>query len=177
MRMFIAAEFENIVKDKIGYISSYLKEVGVKGNFVSTGNLHLTFKFLGEVDSKKLAEIQSMLTEAVKNHARFVMTTGKCGTFSSGRGEILWLGLEKSDAVLSLAKDINQVFSGPQFKESKAFNPHITLVRDAVYDHDTFQKSPEFEKFNIPVSFVTLYESRRINGVLNYIPVFRVPLL
>jgi len=61
MRTFIAINLPKEVKDYLFDLQKEFRDSG-KINFVHKSNLHLTIKFLGQVDENKLKEIKEKLS-------------------------------------------------------------------------------------------------------------------
>jgi 2'-5' RNA ligase len=95
------------------------------GKFTEPENIHLTMKFLGEIDEKKIPEVKKKL-ESIKMK-RFDMRLGELGIFSKRMIRILWIKLEGAD-VLKLQKEIDMALEG-MFEEEERFMSHITIAR------------------------------------------------
>ncbi|PKM70640.1 MAG: RNA 2',3'-cyclic phosphodiesterase, partial [Firmicutes bacterium HGW-Firmicutes-18] len=63
MRLFIAFDFDEDTTRKISDIQNVLKKNAEKGRWPYYKNIHLTIKFIGEVDSHYLPEIEKTLDE------------------------------------------------------------------------------------------------------------------
>ena len=62
MRIFIAIELPEDIKSKIFHASETLTNKNFfRGKFVEKKDLHLTLKFLGEIDEEKIEKIISRL--------------------------------------------------------------------------------------------------------------------
>jgi 2'-5' RNA ligase len=57
MRTFIAIEIPKIVKEIIEQFENQLKSEKAKITWVKPDNVHITLKFLGEVEESKIPEI------------------------------------------------------------------------------------------------------------------------
>lgn len=51
MRMFIAIQLNDDMKDVLQAMQDYMRSRGVKGNYTKRENLHLTLAFIGELDA------------------------------------------------------------------------------------------------------------------------------
>jgi len=118
MRTFIAIEFSEEIKEQIVKIQRTLPEF--KGKITEKENLHLTLKFLGEVDEKILDEIKKRLRE-IKLKS-FETEIKDIGMFSD---RIVWLSIKNCD---ELQKQIDKNLSG-LFEEEKRFMGHLTIAR------------------------------------------------
>ncbi|MCD8045223.1 MAG: hypothetical protein LUE90_00950 [Clostridiales bacterium] len=59
--------------------------------------------------------------------------------------------------------------------DEKPFNAHITLARKARVNLDELNNFPE-KKYKLRVNEITLFHSTRVNGVLTYLPIYKVGL-
>jgi RNA 2',3'-cyclic 3'-phosphodiesterase len=118
MRTFIAIELPEEIKEQIVKIQKNLPEF--KGKFTEKENLHLTLKFLGEVDEKILDEIKKRLRE-IKPKS-FESEIKDMGMFSE---RIVWLSMKNCD---ELQKKVDDALFG-LFEKEKRFMGHLTIAR------------------------------------------------
>ncbi|MFH1365118.1 MAG: RNA 2',3'-cyclic phosphodiesterase [archaeon] len=121
MRCFISINLSEEVKKQIQKTQNILPEF--EGKKVELKNLHLTLKFLGEVDEEKI--------EIVKNKLRriklpsFNAELGEIGVFSENFVRIIWIRLKGCE---NLQKEID--FSLEEFfKKEERFMGHLTIAR------------------------------------------------
>jgi len=67
MRVFIAIELPPEIKASLAQLQNQLKTSGADAKWVEPQNIHLTLKFLGEIEEQKLAQIVSII-EGVGKH-------------------------------------------------------------------------------------------------------------
>ncbi len=97
---------------------------------VERENIHLTLKFLGNVDSAKIDDVKSALSKV--RFSPFQLEIKGAGAFPSlGRMNVIWVGLgEGWTQVQQVFEQTETLLSGLGFKrESRGFSPHITIVR------------------------------------------------
>ena len=130
MRLFIAIQLNDEMKDALVRMQNAMKRQGVTGNFTRRENLHLTLAFIGEYpDPEDVREV----VEQVEFDA-FALVLDGVGAF----GNLWWAGVgsegetEGPDALEALARRLRRALSdaGIPF-DRKKFSPHITLVRKA----------------------------------------------
>ncbi len=95
-------------------------------------NVHLTLKFLGNVDEESLDDLRTALENACADHAPFEARLAGLGAFPSARhARILWAGVgEGSERLRSLATDVAAALSSSGFeRETRPYEPHLTLGR------------------------------------------------
>jgi 2'-5' RNA ligase len=90
--------------------------------------LHLTLRFIGEVDRPLADDIAAALTRI---HAeRFSLRIAGTGRFEQRNSGSLWAGVEPKAPVAALASKIERACVGLGLEpERRAFHPHITLAR------------------------------------------------
>ncbi len=103
---------------------------GVAGaRWQTDAQLHLTLRFIGEVDRHQANDIAAALG-AVRAKP-FDLALGVPGTFDrKGRIDTLWIGVTPHAPVAALARSINEALrTVGEPPETRAFVPHITVAR------------------------------------------------
>lgn len=168
MRCFVAIELDSETRALLANIQRKLSDAGIKGNFTKTENLHLTIKFLGEIDSQIFEAVKKILKNIASEHKSFVLTLDKIGKFDKGNKKIIWAGLSVSRELESLFNAINsEVLKILLIEDGKRFKPHITLAREAILPGDVLNNEELEHSFR--VSGISLMESTRKDGKLVYI--------
>ncbi len=131
MRIFIAIELPARIKSIPSHIKGELEVEEDNIKWVSTRNIHLTIKFLGECPKEDISEIADDLRQALSNCRSFWCKTREIGAFPNARRvKVLWLGVDKKFELRTIQQKINAALVGRGLKdEEKAFTPHITLAR------------------------------------------------
>jgi len=131
MRSFIAIEVPTAIKASIdGIIRAVSGEArGIR--WVSTENIHLTIKFLGDVRDDIVAEIENRLKLIGKRYHPFSVGIRGLGSFPNfNNPNVLWLGVEASDQLEALYREIDVTLSDMGFqKDNRRFSPHLTIAR------------------------------------------------
>nr|WP_243112541.1 RNA 2',3'-cyclic phosphodiesterase [Caproiciproducens sp. NJN-50] len=141
------------------------------GRFTQIENLHLTLVFLGEIPAEKAGLVRESM-DAV-SVLPFPLHVGGFGYFRREGGDIFWAGVERSEPLVSLHRQLSaQLRNRGLTLERRGFRPHLTLARQAVlkreYDHGAFV----VPAMKMPVEKFTLYQSERPGGKLRYTPVY-----
>jgi len=100
--------------------------------WVTRDNVHLTLKFLGGVESPRLAAIESALSTAATGHGAFELTVRGLGAFPTPmRPRVLWAGVAGGVAELTaLAARIDDALHALGVpRETRPFAAHVTLGR------------------------------------------------
>lgn len=103
---------------------------GVAGaRWQSDDQLHLTLRFIGEVDRHQAQDIAAALGRV--HAAPFRLTLATPGVFDRhGFVDSLWVGVTPHDAVKALNQRIEQALVRIGIApETRAYHPHITLAR------------------------------------------------
>lgn len=132
MRTFIAIEISEEIKNTLSQIESHLKYSGADVKWVKPEIIHLTLKFLGEIDEKKATEVNAVLDEIAKSVKAFEISLKDIGAFPKiEHPRVVWVGLDKGAAeTAGIAVRIDEALSKIGFaKEERPFSPHLTIGR------------------------------------------------
>ncbi|WP_297428076.1 RNA 2',3'-cyclic phosphodiesterase [Clostridium sp.] len=179
MRVYIAIDFEDIIKDYFDKTTSYIKNHCIEGSFTKKNNFHLTIRFIGEVDNLQISKIKEVLDMAALKINPFELLVNNLGIFKRKKTNILWIGIEENAVLSELHKGLSS-----QLKEwkipfyDKLFMPHITLGRRVLFHEDAEELNNliQFERITIPVKAITLMASKEENGQLNGVQIYQVNL-
>lgn len=96
--------------------------------WVGDDNLHVTLRFIGEVERPLADDIAAALSR-IRSERFDVRATG-VGVFERRNGGASWAGVQPKEPVAALAAKVERacVAAGLQ-PERRAFHPHITLAR------------------------------------------------
>lgn len=126
MRCFICIDFDDPVVKEIARIQEVLENKKFNGKMTELENLHLTLKFIGEVDDKKVEEIRKRLREI--KFKEMELKLGEIGTFSyMGMPKIVWVKVNGED-IWVLQKYIDDKLKD-LFKDGEKFMSHLTIAR------------------------------------------------
>ncbi|MFA5291407.1 MAG: RNA 2',3'-cyclic phosphodiesterase [Phycisphaerae bacterium] len=169
MRCFIAIDIDDRLRGEIEKLQSQFRkrlknQAGIK--WVRPELIHLTLKFLGEVEDGRAEEIGQAIELVCAAHKSFELEFSTVGTF--GRpAKVLWLGGKKQNTELEkLVQDIEETFEELDFeKEQRPFSPHLTLarIRDDRSGKQTAELADNFGPVNagtIKVDAVCFYKSQ-----------------
>ena len=132
IRCFIAIEIPETIQNQLARIQGTLRNQIRKASWVKPGNIHLTLKFLGDVNPHDLEPIGEAIEGVARRHRSFALRIGGLGAFPNfARPRVLWAGVRAGgDRISVLARDINVALSDCGFPlDTKRFNPHLTIAR------------------------------------------------
>jgi len=170
MRAFIAIELPQQIKDSLSQIQKQLKESGADVKWVGPGNIHLTLKFLGEIDDEKIEKINGIIEDTARDKPSFKMHISSIGAFPKiDYPRVIWVGIDAGDSeTKEVVKELEEKIQKIGIpKEERAFSSHITIARtrSALNRDKLVQKlkiiSPEFgkEDLEFKVTKITLFKS------------------
>ena len=103
---------------------------GVSGaRWQSDEQIHLTLRFVGEVDRHRLRDIDAALCGI--HHRPFEIAVNGLGTFDRrGQPEVIWAGVAPHAPLHALHNKVDQAIARVGIEpEQRAYLPHITLAR------------------------------------------------
>ncbi len=130
--------------------------------------LHVTLKFLGEVDAGRLKQVCEIVARTAGQLEPFAIRLSGLGGFPSRRSpRVAWCGIE--DPTGSCARWVG--LADPQFAalgfeaETRAFTPHITLGRSkspagSAAMREVLEGDAELPALQMTVNEIVLFESR-----------------
>ncbi|EME69386.1 2'-5' RNA ligase [Paramagnetospirillum caucaseum] len=125
IRLFVGIGFDDDLTARIAALQQ-----GLPGaRWIAPANLHLTLRFIGEVDEEVAEEIHHGLKTLAE--PPFALTLSGLGLFGDRhQAHTLWLGVERSAALSRLAARVDgAVVQAGGRPEPRRFNPHVTLAR------------------------------------------------
>lgn len=148
MRTFVSMEILEYVKKEIVKIQNKLPEF--YGKKTESKNLHLTLKFLGEIDGRKIKKVKEKLKEIEYNS--FDAEIDFLGVFDNRKSEIYkkrmvtWLHVKNCKG---LQKKVDDSLEG-LFEKENRFMSHLTIARvKNIEDKKRFLK--ELKKIEVPI--------------------------
>lgn len=152
---------------------------GPEFRWQSEDQLHLTLRFIGEVE-RPLAEDIAMSLARVRS-PRIALRIAGTGRFDQTNSGALWAGVEPREPVAALAAKIERVCQSTGLPpERRAFYPHITLARwrgrRSREAAEFIQRSASLASDPFDIEDFVLFESRLSRHGAHYEAVSRYPL-
>lgn len=132
MRTFIAVELPQHVKAALEEVQKELKETGADVRWVRPESIHLTLKFLGEIDEESVVRIRKVMEGVASAHRPFEVEVKGMGCFPNlKQPRVIWVGvLDRQKALASLQEGVEEAVGLLGFeREERPFRPHLTLGR------------------------------------------------
>jgi 2'-5' RNA ligase len=131
VRTFIAIDLEPGLGTALQGLVRALKATRADVRWAQTNGLHLTLKFLGEIDEEKAAVVKKLLGVVARRHASFPLRLEGTGVFpGEHRPRVLWAGFAAEPGLLAFQNDLECELEREGFpREERPFHPHLTLGR------------------------------------------------
>lgn len=112
-------------------LAEQLRAASASLKVVSTDQLHLTVKFLGETEEGLVPEIVTAIREACTDVRPFDVTVQGTGAFPSlSRMNVIWVGLEGAEPISRIAAALEASLESLGFElERRPWKAHVTLAR------------------------------------------------
>ena len=167
IRCFVAIPLPDDVLAQIGEVSRQIKKLGIDARFPRPESIHLTLKFLGDVQESAVPGILETMREEVCEYEPFNVRVRKAGAFPHlADPRVVWLGVESGEELRKMQSGVESGLAGLGFKKDKRrFSPHLTLARVksrhmiANLMHYLESRGPEIELGSFPVRNVILFRS------------------
>lgn len=133
MRLFIAINFPAEMRERLWEACAPLRAKRHPVRWVRAELLHLTVKFLGEVDEGRIPDIEARLRDAVDGTRAFQLPVREFGAFPTAKHpRVLWVGCEELPVLELLYDSVEREMSALEFAlEGRPFRPHATIGRVA----------------------------------------------
>ncbi len=131
MRLFVAVNLPPAERRAAFEAAAPLRAAHLPVRWVGEDSIHITLKFLGEVEEERAGAIAEAIADAVRGARPFPVALGGVGAFPDlARPRVVWLGVERHPALELLANDVEKARGGFGFEpELRPFHPHLTLGR------------------------------------------------
>ncbi|MBN2857921.1 MAG: RNA 2',3'-cyclic phosphodiesterase [Candidatus Delongbacteria bacterium] len=165
-RLFIGVKvcFEEKTEEFYSSIPDILHDAEIK--WVGTENLHLTLKFLGDVEISAIDSIKSKMDMMSKKHNCIRAILKGVGVFKDFyHPKVLWIGLRNCPEFEGLKNDIENSVGDLGFEiDYRKFTPHLTIGRfknpGNMHELKSFVSSNQETYFQqSEVSEIVLFES------------------
>ena len=147
--------------------------------WVPPPNMHITLKFLGNVERHSLPLLGEKLARSLEGRSPIPISLTGLGAFpDASKPRVLWMGIGNgAEAIGELAAHVDEALSELGFeRESREFHPHLTLGRVKQGSADLVSEKAEQHFGDCLAREVTLYESRLQRKGAEYNVIVRIPL-
>lgn len=184
-RTFVAVDVDASVRAVAADLIGELSAVGADVKWVDPDKLHLTLKFLGDVDSREIHHVCQAVSEVAAETKPFEFEVRGAGAFPNvKRPRTIWLGAGPGEAQMGrLAERVESALETIGYRrEARRFKPHLTIGRvrrggAAVAELGSrLDDYADFEIGRTTVNEVVIYSSELTSSGPNYEVLGRAPL-
>ena len=132
MRLFVGCELDETLRSRLAEVGRRAEPLDEGLRWVTPEAMHITLKFLGEVEDALVGEIAPALEKPLGDVPVFEMSLQGLGRFPPrGAPRILWAGISHGAAeLICLSKIVETAMEPIGFdREKRQFSPHVTLSR------------------------------------------------
>ncbi|MDO9565274.1 MAG: RNA 2',3'-cyclic phosphodiesterase [Candidatus Desulfaltia sp.] len=167
IRTFIGFELPEKIRSFIGSIQENLKSNQLDAQWVQTKNIHLTLKFLGNINKDDSQKVGEAIFKSAADHAPISLTAKGIGAFPGiNRPSVLWVGIKgQIDMLIQLQRSLDDQLEKIGFsRENRPFKGHLTLARvkkqlDQAKLIDAIKKYKELESEPFIADNIVLFKS------------------
>lgn len=184
-RIFVAIDIFREARNKV---SSYIDDLRaafpkVRVGWVKAEKLHLTLKFLGDINDEQLERVKEGVAKAAIHFVPFRLRIESTGVFPSAKkARTLWLGLEeKKNNLQEIVNLLETEFKNTGFAtEKRNFHPHLTIGRlrepQKSMELVKLHLASQFDVVEFEVTEIVVYESKLLPNGSVYEAVSKVTL-
>ncbi len=184
VRIFYALELPADVRARIAAHIAELRagaEPSLKISWERTEKLHLTLKFLGEIEAAHLEAVARAAVRAAAASVKFEVSLREAGAFpAGGNPRVLWLGLHDASGHLAKLQEHLEIECEHEgfAREKRPFRPHITIARirfpnSAARHLARLHRETEFAPATFDASEFVIMQSQLGAGGSRYTPLSR----
>jgi RNA 2',3'-cyclic 3'-phosphodiesterase len=131
MRAFVALNLPPARREQLHQSLATLRRSGQPLRWAESDALHLTLKFLGDIDGSEVARIEDAMGTIARQHQPVALQIRGLGAFPSlRRTSVLWLGVHPDQRLMSMQAELELAFSRLGYaRETRPFRPHVTVAR------------------------------------------------
>ncbi|MFW6155098.1 MAG: RNA 2',3'-cyclic phosphodiesterase [Planctomycetota bacterium] len=131
-RTFLAFDLDDVALDELAAVQEILAATGASVRWTGRKNLHVTLKFLGDVEDANMPSVCDVAAELAAQTDAFEFTLGRILSVPpSGHMRMIWTEiLDPTGRMTALADSYNTAYAAMGYKsDNRGFRPHLTLGR------------------------------------------------
>lgn len=163
-RLFISLDFDEAFLEKLLIIRDKLADSFTGLKWESKNKLHLTLKFIGDIDASRTEKIAQIIEKVLNNYKEInLVFTGFSTFMRDNKPAILWAGFAENKLLQKLVTELEEGLNIIGIEKcNKKFKAHLTLMRlkgnESLSLIDSFT-SYNAENFSTKAKSVTLFKS------------------
>ncbi|MGI8785925.1 MAG: RNA 2',3'-cyclic phosphodiesterase [Acidobacteriota bacterium] len=132
IRAFVAVDIGPEIRERLRAVAHSLAELDADLKIVAVDSIHLTLKFLGNVNDEMVQDLGAILAAAARSVEPFELRAETLGAFPNSRApRVVWIGI--AGGLVALRSLYEQVEAGcvrlGLAPETREYKPHLTLAR------------------------------------------------
>jgi 2'-5' RNA ligase len=132
MRIFIALELPATVISLLRTVQHDLIQLNMRARWVRPENIHLTLKFIGDMDPGDIDAVSTAMTAAAKGTSPIMLAVRGIGVFPNiKRPRVIWVGLggDISSLLDFQSRLVEKLSAVGVARDKRSFKAHLTLGR------------------------------------------------
>lgn len=131
MRLFIAVGLDEVIRQNLSKAQERLRSARCSVKWVQPELMHITLRFLGEVEEQRIPQLQEVMAAAASGIAPFGLAVVGLGAFPErGAPRVLWAGVRDNGSLATLNHRLEEGLRRLGFApEERPFSPHLTIGR------------------------------------------------
>ncbi len=177
MRSFLALEVSAPVADYLSGVIEKLSKRAPDVKWVKRDAIHITLKFLGEIDEALVGKIRDALAPIGSRFSPFMVTLAEIDGFpSKRRARVVIVRMNKgTDEMNAIYEAVEEGLTQFDFRrEARGYTAHITLGRARVPGPFPDGDLPPLEKMEFTVDGLVLFKSKLMPGGAIYTPIWKI---
>ncbi len=172
MRVFIAFELEQTIKQSLQSLQQQLEPFASKARWSRLENFHITVRFLGEQELHNVPSIIACMKSAATCIPPIVLHTSGLSCFHKKHDICYMEVINHSNLSKVFQKLQDELWRNHFIFQKEFYTPHITLGREIIWREPfaQIQKKVSIPSIRMKATGLSLMESTRIDGQLCYIP-------
>jgi RNA 2',3'-cyclic 3'-phosphodiesterase len=179
VRLFVAIDLPEDIREQFRDVQEALSTSRARLTMVGTESMHITLKFIGEVNGSSLKVICDALGSI--KYPAFSMQAGLITPNSNRSPRIIWAEISDNGNSSDLVRLIDGVLSPLGIEpEKRKYHPHVTIARIRQFHESVFEMVASVAgscSGNIPATKFTLKKSELTPGGPIYTDIITIPLL
>jgi 2'-5' RNA ligase len=188
VRLFVAVEIGEALAARAGELGRELQtrvagtSTGAKVTWIPDDRLHLTVRFIGEVDDPRAVAVREALEPPLRI-GPFALTLAGAGAFPlRGSPRVLWVGVAAGREELAAAERELSARLAPIGipEEDRAYSPHLTLARvrepAGLRSERLLEGLTDRELGTVTIGAITLFQSKLSPKGPTYTPLLRIAM-
>ena len=162
IRAFLAFDLNSSIREALGRFQDQAERI-LPVKWISPRSMHLTVKFLGDIEEEQVDGIKAVLRTVVESTPAFSLTIGNIGGFPSlERPRVIWAGVTgQTDRLAILVSNLEAALGTLGFASAtQPYHPHVTLSRVKTHSKKVGALLNSSALFNEQLDFGTLFVNR-----------------